>query len=64
MARAVEDLARLLDVMVAYDPEDPLTSLGAGNRPESYTKFLDKNGLKGARLGVLRESIGNGSDPD
>jgi Asp-tRNA(Asn)/Glu-tRNA(Gln) amidotransferase A subunit family amidase len=56
-------LARLLDVMVAYDPEDPLTALGVGNRPDSYTKSLDENGLKGARLGVLRESIGNGSDP-
>src|SRR5579863_4060973 len=63
MARTVRDLAELLDVMVGYDPEDPLTALGVGNAPESYTKSLDRNGLKGARIGVLRESIGTGSEP-
>jgi Asp-tRNA(Asn)/Glu-tRNA(Gln) amidotransferase A subunit family amidase len=63
MARTVEDLAKLLDVMVGYDPEDPVTALGVGHVPESYTKSLDKNGLKGARIGVIRESFGNGSEP-
>jgi len=64
MARTVTDLAKLLDVMVGYDPEDPVTARGVGHVPESYTKFLDKNGLKGARLGILRESMGLGSEPD
>ena len=63
MARTVEDLAKLLDVMVGYDPEDPVTALGVGHVPESYTKSLDKNGLKGARIGVIRESFGNVSEP-
>ena len=63
MTRTVEDLARVLDVIAGYDSEDPLTSLGVGSRPESYTKFLDKNGLKGARLGIIREPIGENSDP-
>ena len=63
MARTVTDLARLMDVMVGYDPEDPLTARGVGNVPDSYTKLLDKNGLKGARIGVLRESIGSNSEP-
>src|SRR5579863_3007761 len=63
MSRTVRDLAQLLDVLVGYDPEDPQTALGVGHVPESYTKFLDKNGLKGARIGVLRESIGTGSEP-
>jgi Asp-tRNA(Asn)/Glu-tRNA(Gln) amidotransferase A subunit family amidase len=63
MARSVTDLAKLLDVMVGYDPEDPVTARGVGHIPESYTKFLDKNALKGARLGILRESMGLGSDP-
>jgi amidase len=63
MARTVRDLAQLLDVLVGYDPEDPQTALGVGHVPESYTKFLDRNGLKGARIGVLRESIGNASEP-
>ena len=63
MTRTVEDLARVLDVIAAYDPEDPLTSLGVGHRPESYSKLLDKSGLKGARLGIIRESIGENSEP-
>ena len=64
MARTVRDLALLLDVMVGYDSEDPLTARGVGNIPDSFTGFLDKNGLKGARIGVLRESMGYNSEPD
>jgi Asp-tRNA(Asn)/Glu-tRNA(Gln) amidotransferase A subunit family amidase len=30
MARTVRDLAKLLDGMVGYDPEDPVTALGVG----------------------------------
>ena len=63
MARTVEDLAKLLDAMVGYDPDDPVTALGVGHVPQSYTKFLDKDGLKGARIGIIREPIGNNSDP-
>src|SRR3989454_6978629 len=39
MARTVKDLATLLDVMVGYDPEDPLTARSVGHIPDSYTKF-------------------------
>jgi amidase len=63
MARSVRDLAELLDAMVGYDPEDPVTALGVGKVEGSYTKFLDKNGLKGARIGILRESIGLRAEP-
>src|ERR1700730_2244966 len=48
MARTVKDLAKLLDAMVGYDPEDPVTALGVGHVPGTYTSSLDKNGLKGA----------------
>ena len=64
MARNVTDLAKLLDVMVGYDPEDPITARGVGHTPDSFTKFLDKGGLKGVRLGVLRESIGLNAEPE
>src|SRR5687768_1272003 len=64
MARTVTDLAKLLDAMVGYDPEDPITARGVGHIPDSFTKFLTKNGLKGTRLGVLRESIGLNSEPE
>jgi len=64
MARTVTDLAILLDTMVGYDPEDPLTAHSVGHIPESFTSFLDRDGLQGARLGIIRESIGVGSEPD
>ena len=64
MARTVTDLAKLLDVMVGYDPEDPITARGLGHIPETFTQFLNKGGLKGARLGILRESIGLNAEPD
>src|SRR5438067_5472645 len=40
MARNVADLAKLLDVMVGYDPEDPVTARGVGHIPDTYRKFL------------------------
>jgi Asp-tRNA(Asn)/Glu-tRNA(Gln) amidotransferase A subunit family amidase len=64
MARTVKDLATLLDVMVGYDPEDPITARGVGHIPDTFTNFLNKDGLKGARLGILRESIGLNAEPD
>jgi Asp-tRNA(Asn)/Glu-tRNA(Gln) amidotransferase A subunit family amidase len=63
MARTVRDLAKLLDVMVGYDAEDPVSALGVGHVPDSYIKSLDRNGLKGTRIGIIRESFGNLSDP-
>jgi Asp-tRNA(Asn)/Glu-tRNA(Gln) amidotransferase A subunit family amidase len=64
MARTVKDLSTLLDVMVGYDPEDPLTARGLGHIPDTFANFLQRDGLKGARLGVLRESIGLNAEPD
>ena len=64
MARTVTDLAKLLDVMAGYDPEDPLTAYGVAQRPATYTASLDKNGLRGARLGVVREVMGGQSNPE
>jgi Asp-tRNA(Asn)/Glu-tRNA(Gln) amidotransferase A subunit family amidase len=63
MSRTITDLAKLLDVMVGYDPEDPVTARGVGQAPDSYVKFLDKNGLTGSRLGILRESMGYDAEP-
>jgi amidase len=63
MARTVKDVARLLEVMVGYDADDPQTALGIGQAPGSYSQNLDKSALKGARIGILRESIGLSSEP-
>jgi Asp-tRNA(Asn)/Glu-tRNA(Gln) amidotransferase A subunit family amidase len=61
MTRNVADTARILDVMVGYDPNDPVTALSVGNIPKTYTAFL-QNGLKGARLGVLTNLFGSGPE--
>lgn len=62
MARTVEDMATLLAAMAGYDPEDPVTAHGVG-RDMGFTEGLDPGALRGKRLGVLRESVGHGSDP-
>jgi amidase len=64
MARTVTDLALMLDGMVGYDPEDPITALGVMHTPKTYTAFLDKDGLKGARIGVIREPLSGNSEPE
>jgi amidase len=63
MARTVADLAKLLDSMVGYDPEDPLTARGAAHAGSGFSRGLDANALKGARLGILREPMGYESEP-
>jgi amidase len=63
MARTVADLAKLLDCMAGYDPADPITAHGVGRIPDSYAAQLDRDALRGARLGILREPMGHGSEP-
>jgi len=63
MTRNVADAATVLDAMVGYDSNDPVTSLSVGNVPKTYTAFL-QNGLKGARLGVLANAFGHGPEYD
>lgn len=63
MARNVKDLAKLLDVMAGFDPEDPATALGSFLANGSYADGLSEDGLRGARIGVIRESIGHSSEP-
>jgi amidase len=50
LARTVQDAALLLNVLAVADPLDPSTA--ELRRPADYTSFLDKDGLKGARIGV------------
>jgi Asp-tRNA(Asn)/Glu-tRNA(Gln) amidotransferase A subunit family amidase len=64
MARTVTDLAKVLDAMVGYDPADPVTARGVGKTPESYATGLNVNALKGARIGIIRESMGFNAVPD
>jgi Asp-tRNA(Asn)/Glu-tRNA(Gln) amidotransferase A subunit family amidase len=54
MTRTVTDAAIVLDVISGYDPDDPITASSVSRIPESYTSFLNKDGLRGARIGILR----------
>jgi amidase len=62
LARTVADAAVMLDVMAGYDPDDPVTALGIGKIPATYSASLDRDGLKSARIGVLRTLFGSGPD--
>lgn len=54
MGRTVEDATKVLEVIAGYDVEDSLTKHSNGKIPKNYTQFLLKEGLVGARIGVLR----------
>ena len=56
MARTVADAAALLTVLAAPDPADPATT-SAARRQLDYTTVLDAGGLRGARIGVVRNQL-------
>lgn len=64
MTRTVEDAAIILNIIAGYDPDDPLTAASLGKTPESYTDFLDTEGLKNSRIGVCQDIIDRGIDPE
>ena len=59
IARTVTDAALILDVMAGYDPADPITAFGRGRQPASFTRLLQANALKGARIGAITNLFGN-----
>ena len=62
MARTVRDAAILLDVIAGYDPRDAITAYSVGHVPGSYAALLDRDGLRGARLGVIRSPMDPNAD--
>jgi amidase len=58
MCRTVRDAAILLGALTGVDPEDETTAASAGKSHADYTPFCDPNGLKGARIGVVRKYFG------
>lgn len=56
MARSVADAVTLLGALAGVDDEDPATAASATQIYSDYTQFLDADGLRGARLGVLRSA--------
>jgi amidase len=53
MTRTVADAAIMLNAMAGTDKNDPATAEADKRRAKDYTKFLDPQGLKGARLGLV-----------
>jgi amidase len=57
MARTVADAATVLGAMTGVDPRDPATAASKGHFHRDYRRFLDPDGLRGARIGVWREGV-------
>ncbi|HLX59423.1 MAG TPA: amidase [Ktedonobacteraceae bacterium] len=55
MARTVTDAAILLGAITGIDEHDPATQSSASQYFTDYTKYLDANGLRGARIGIARQ---------
>jgi amidase len=55
MTRTVTDAAILLGALAGIDPRDDATRASRVASNTDYTRFLDPNGLKGARIGVARK---------
>jgi len=58
MGRTVEDVALCLGLLTGIDSADSKTLPSAGNSQDDYTKFLKKDGLKGKRIGLMKENMG------
>ena len=61
MTRTVADAALLLTVLAATDARDAATK-DASAKAVDYTKFLDRDGLKGKRIGVVKSQFGGRND--
>jgi len=65
MTRSVTDAAILLDALAGYDSSDPYTSAYViAGHTGSYTRHLDRDGLRGSKIGVLTEAFGSDTDPE
>ena len=58
MARTVADAAILLGALIGVDKNDSATTASTKRALKDYAKFLEKDGLKGARIGVARNMCG------
>ncbi len=54
MARTVRDAALVLGAIVGCDERDPVTATSLGRYHTDYTRFLNRDGLRGARIGIPR----------
>lgn len=65
MARTVEDMAIVFQAIAGEDPRDPATLAARGRPLPDVRPALDRGGLKGVRIGVLREAyVRDSADPE
>jgi Asp-tRNA(Asn)/Glu-tRNA(Gln) amidotransferase A subunit family amidase len=57
MARTVADAAAVLQVVAGADSDDPATNAVRGRTRPAYAASLVRTGLRGARVGVLRQAF-------
>jgi amidase len=57
MGRSVADVAAVLTAIAGVDPQDPATLAAQGHVERDYTAFLDRDGLRGVRIGVARKKV-------
>ncbi len=58
MCRTVRDAATVLGALTGVDSDDSATAASAGKSFTDYTQFLKAEGLRGARIGVVRKTFG------
>jgi amidase len=56
MARTLADAVTVFQVVVGEDPDDPATAASKGRPRENYAASLVRDGLRGARIGILRQA--------
>ena len=64
MARHVYDIAVMLNVMTGIDPADPATQKSDGRVADDYTAALNPDALRGARIGIARQVLGQDREVD
>ena len=65
MTRTVEDAAAVFQVIAGEDPDDPVTAASRGRTIPNYAQSLQHDGLKGARIGILRQAYNpDTTDPE
>jgi amidase len=65
MTRTVADAVAVFQVIVGTDPDDPATAASQGRTIPNYAQSLQRDGLRGARIGILRQAYeGNTTDPE
>ena len=56
MTRTLEDAVAVFQVIAGEDPDDPVTAASHGRAIPDYRQALKRDGLKGARIGILRQA--------